>query len=251
MDELVSIVMPVHNAERYLEEAIRSVISQTYSNWELLVIDDASTDSSKEIAYRIAQTDDRIKVCSNPTPTGYPATPRNIAIDMAKGRYIAFLDSDDVWLPNKLEHQLQYFSKNKRCRVVFSNYEKVDEHLTRASRIVKAGKVLCYKKLLLGNAIGNVTAIYDTKDVGKVHFKKVRHEDYAMWLSILKRGFKAYNTGEVVALYRVTKSSVSANKLHLLRWQWDVYRKVEHLGLLQSIYCYANYAIRGYLKSLI
>ena len=251
MDELVSIVMPVHNAERYLEDAIRSVISHTYSNWELLVIDDASTDSSKEIATRIAQTDERIKVGSNPTPTGYPASPRNIAIDMAKGRYIAFLDSDDVWLPNKLEHQLQYFNDHEHCGVVFSNYEKVDESLTRASRTVKANGVVNYRKLLLGNVIGNVTAIYDTKEIGKVHFKKVRHEDYAMWLSILRRGFKAHNTGEVVALYRVTNSSVSANKLHLLRWQWDIYRKVEHLGLLRSIYCYANYAIRGYIKSLI
>ena len=251
MNELVSIVMPVHNAERYLEDAIRSVISQTYKNWELLVIDDASTDSSKDIATRIAQTDNRIKVCSNPTPTGYPATPRNIAIEMAKGRYIAFLDSDDVWLPNKLEHQLQYFNKYVSCDVIFSNYEKVDERLTRASRIVKARRIVSYNKLLLGNVIGNVTAIYDTKEIGKIYFEKVRHEDYAMWLSILKRGFKAYNTGEVVALYRVTQSSVSANKLHLLRWQWDIYRKVEHLGLLRSIYYYANYAVRGYLKSLI
>ena len=140
--------MPVHNSERYIEDAIRSVISQTYENWELLVIDDASTDASKSIAMKIAETDSRIKVFSNPTPTGYPATPRNMAIEMAKGRYIAFLDSDDVWLPNKLEHQLPYFNKSNRIGVVFSSYEKVDEKLTRASRVVKAGKVVTYRKLL-------------------------------------------------------------------------------------------------------
>ena len=251
MSELVSIVMPVHNSERYIEDAIRSVISQTYENWELLVIDDASTDASKSIAMKIAETDSRIKVFSNPTPTGYPATPRNMAIEMAKGRYIAFLDSDDAWLPNKLEHQLPYFNKSSRIGVVFSSYEKVDEKLTRASRVVKAGKVVTYRKLLLGNVIGNVTAIYDTQRVGKAYFEKVRHEDYAMWLSILKRNFVAYNTGDVVALYRVSSSSVSANKFHLLRWQWDVYRKVEKLGLLYSTYCYANYAVRGFIKSLI
>lgn len=251
MSELVSIVMPVHNSERYIEDAIRSVISQTYTNWELLIIDDASTDSSKEIAERIARSDERIKVYSNPTPTGYPSNPRNIAIDMAKGRYIAFLDSDDVWLPGKLEHQLPFFTNNSDIAVIYSNYEKVDEKLTRASRVVKGGKVVDYKTLLHGNVIGNVTAMYDTSRVGKVYFERVRHEDYAMWLSILKRGFKAYNTGEVVALYRVSYTSVSANKLHLLRWQWDIYRKIEKLGLLHSIYYYANYAVRGFIKSLI
>lgn len=251
MSELVSIVMPVHNAERYLKDAIGSVIAQTYKNWELLIIDDASTDSSKDIAIKMAEHDDRIKVYSNPTPTGYPANPRNIAIDSAQGRYIAFLDSDDVWLPNKLEHQIPFFNKDNNIAVIFSNYEKVDEELTRAARVVKAGRIIDYKTLLHGNVIGNVTAIYDTKMVGKVYFKKVRHEDYAMWLSILKRGFKAYNTGEVVSLYRVSSASVSANKLHLLRWQWDIYRKVEKLSLLSSIYYYANYAVRGFIKSLI
>ena len=111
MGELVSVIMPVHNAGAYLEEAIRSVMAQTYSNWELLVVNDASTDNSVEIADKLALEDSRIKVFDNPTPTGYPATPRNIAVNLAKGRYIAFLDSDDVWLPNKLEHQLPFFER--------------------------------------------------------------------------------------------------------------------------------------------
>ena len=251
MKELVSIVMPVHNAERYLEEAIRSVMTQTYSHWELIVVDDASTDRSVEIATALSLEDTRIKVHKNPTPTGYPATPRNMAVELAKGRYIAFLGSDDMWLPGKLEHQLPFFSESEKIGVVFSNYEKIDEDSERDNRVIKARKITDYKKLLLGNVIGNVTAIYDTERVGKVYFQKVRHEDYAMWLSILKRGYVARNTGEVMALYRVTGNSVSAHKLHLLSWQWSIYRNVEKLGLLRSAYCYANYAIRGFMKSLV
>ena len=251
MADLVSIVMPVHNAERYIEEAIRSVMAQTYMSWELLVVDDNSTDSSMAIVAKLAKEDARIKVFRNPTPTGYPATPRNMAVELAQGRFIAFLDSDDVWLPNKLEHQIPYFSRFKKVGVVFSHYEKVDEESKRMNRVVKARRVTTYEKLLLGNVIGNVTALYDTTRVGKAYFPQVRHEDYAMWLSVLKRGFVAINTGEVVALYRVTMNSVSARKMRLLSWQWDIYRKVEHLSFLKSVYCYANYAIRGFLKSLV
>ena len=229
MKELVSIVMPVHNAERYLEEAIRSVMTQTYLYWELLVIDDASTDRSMDIASALAAKDARIKV----------------------HRYIAFLDSDDVWLPGKLEHQLPFFNESEKIGVVFSNYEKIDEESERDNRVIKARKVTDYRKLLLGNVIGNVTAVYDTSRVGKAYFNKVHHEDYAMWLSILKRGFVARNTGEVMALYRVTGNSVSSHKLHLLSWQWNIYRNVEHLGFFRSVFCYLNYAVRGFFKSLV
>ena len=251
MKELVSIVMPVHNAERYLEEAIRSVMTPPYPHWALLVIDDASTDRSIAIASAMAAEDARIKVHKNPTPTGYPATPRNMAVELAKGRYIAFLDSEDVWLPGKLEHQLPFFSESEKIGVVFSNYEKIDENSERDNRVIKARKITDYNKLLLGNVIGNVTAVYDTSRVGKAYFNKVHHEDYAMWLSILKRGFVARNTGAVMALYRVTGNSVSANKMHLLSWQWNIYRNVEQLGFFRSVYCYINYAVRGFLKSLI
>ena len=251
MGELVSVIMPVHNAGRFLEEAIRSVMAQTYANWELLVVNDNSSDNSMEIAECLSKEDCRIKVFDNPSPTGYPASPRNMAVALANGRYMAFLDSDDVWLPHKLEHQLPYFEESGKIGVVFSHYEKVDEDTNRDNRVVKARKVTSYKKLLLGNVIGNVTAMYDVGRVGKVYFPMVRHEDYAMWLSILKRGFVARNTGEVVALYRVAENSVSARKMALLSWQWRVYRDVEHLGLFKSVYYYLNYAIRGFFKSMI
>lgn len=251
MGELVSVIMPVYNAGEFLEEAIRSVMSQSYTNWELLVVDDNSTDNSMAIAERLAKEDDRIRILRNPNPTGYPATPRNLAVEKSRGRYIAFLDSDDVWLPGKFEHQLPFFNESEKIGVVFSNYEKVDEYSNREGRVVKARKRTTYRKLLLGNVIGNVTAMYDVKRVGKVYFPLVRHEDYAMWLSILKRGYIARNTGGVTALYRVSENSVSARKMRLLSWQWNIYRNVEHLSLLESIFYYANYAVRGFWKSMV
>lgn len=251
LGELVSVIMPVYNAAEYLEEAIRSVMSQTYKNWELLVINDNSTDDSMEIANRLAMEDDRIKVYNNPVSTGYPATPRNMAVDLAKGRYIAFLDSDDVWLPGKFEHQIPFFEESDNIGVVFSDYEKIDGRSRRTERVIRARRTTTYKKLLLGNVIGNVTAMYDVQRVGKVHFPLVRHEDYAMWLSILKRGFVARNTGAIMALYRVTENSVSSRKKRLLTWQWNIYRNVEHLGFVASVYYYVNYAVRGFLKSLV
>lgn len=251
MDGLVSVIMPLHNAERYIEEAVRSVMAQTYSNWELLIVDDNSTDRSLEIVNALAKEDSRIRVFENPTPTGFPATPRNLAVSMAKGRYIAFLDSDDVWLPDKIEHQIPFFNESPKIGVVFSDYEKVDEDTNREDRVVKARKITSYGKLLLGNVIGNVTAMYDVERVGKVYFSKVRHEDYAMWLSILKRGFVARNTRKVVALYRVSDNSVSSRKMALLSWQWRIYRDVEKLNLIKSVYYYINYAIRGFMKSLV
>lgn len=247
--ELVSVVMPVYNSGRFIDDAIRSVLAQTYQNWELLVVDDSSTDDSVPIVERFAQQDSRIRLYHNANRKGMPSAPRNEGVQLAKGRYIAFLDSDDCWLPTKLEEQVRLFEDEKTA-IVYSNYEKMDEDGKRAKRIVKAPQTAGYKTLLKGNIIGNLTGIYDTKKVGKVPFQHIHHEDYAMWLSILKQGFIARNTQTVTAIYRVRKQSVSSKKLSVLTWQWYIYREVEHLGFFSSIYYYMNYAIRGFAKSL-
>ena len=179
-----------------------------------------------------------------------PSAPRNVGVQAAKGRYIAFLDSDDLWLPKKLEQQLPLFSDN-RTAIVYSNYEKMDENSTRANRIVVAPSQATYKSLLQGNVIGNLTGIYDTKKVGKANIQDVHHEDYVMWLSILKKGYIARNTGTTLAVYRETSRSVSSNKLKVTAWQWDIYRKVEHLSLLRSVYNFLFYAFKAFRKSLI
>ena len=251
MEELVSVIMPVHNAETFLNQSIQSVIVQTYQNWELLVVDDCSNDNSAIVIQKFVQQDNRIKYLKTNRPSGSPILPRDIGIENAKGRYIAFLDSDDAWLPNKLETQLKMFEQYEDMAICFSNYEKMTEGGKRNNRVVQAPAITTYKQLLLGNVIGCLTAVYDTQKVGKVFFQNHSHEDYILWLDILKRGYVARNTNTVEALYRVRENSVSSNKLKTLSWQWDIYRNVEKIGLLRSSYYFFNYAYRAFKKALI
>ena len=248
MDVEVSVIMPVHNTERYVAQAIRSVLEQTFRNWELLVIDDCSTDGSAALIESLAERDARIRYLRTKASSGSPAVPRNLGIEHAKGKYIAFLDSDDVWLADKLERQIRLF-RNPDTAIVYSNYEKISEEGVRAKRIVEAPACVGYETLLLGNVIGGLTGMYDTEKVGKVYQPTHPHEDYIMWLSILKRGYVARNTGTVEALHRVRKYSVSSNKLKALGWQWDIYRRVENLELLKSVVCFLHYAYKAFRKS--
>lgn len=249
--KLFSIITPVYNSEQYIENSILSILSQTYPKWELLIVDDCSSDKSAIIVQKYIQQDNRIKYFKTDKPSGSPILPRNIGIENAKGRYIAFLDSDDVWLPNKLEIQLRMFEQYEDMAICFSDYEKITEEGARSNRIVKSPAITTYKQLLLSNVIGCLTAVYDTQKVGKVFFKNHSHEDYILWLEILKQGFVARNTNSIEALYRVRENSVSSNKLKALSWQWDIYREVEKIGLLRSCYYFMNYAYRAYKKSRI
>lgn len=249
-DGLVSVVMPMHNSAAFLSEAVESVLAQTYTNWELLIVDDASTDNSVEIANRYAEADERIHVFHNTNHIKMPSAPRNVGTQEAKGRFIAFLDSDDIWFPEKLEQQLPLF-EDSLTAIVYSNYEKIDEQSIRANRVVTAPEQATYQFLLRGNIIGNLTGIYDTKKVGKIAIENIHHEDYKVWLSILKQGFIARNTNTTLAAYRVSSHSVSSNKLKVISWQWNIYREVEHLSLLRSAYYFVFYAFKAFSKSLI
>ena len=247
----VSIVMPMHNSSRYVGESVESVLAQTYKDWELLVVDDASTDDSVALVEHYAAIDPRVRLLRNDHPSGNPASPRNVGVREARGRFIAFLDSDDIWLPHKLESQLPLFDRDDTV-IVYSDYEKMTDSGRRSNRIVHAPARVNYAQLLKGNVIGNLTGIYDTQKVGKFYFQVIHHEDYPMWLDILKTsGLFARNAGCVTAVYRVREQSVSARKLDILHWQWDIYRQIEHLGVLRSAYLYVNYAIRAFYKSLI
>lgn len=248
---MFSIVMPCYNSGTYIRQAIDSVRGQTYRDWELLVVDDGSTDSSADIIKGMEQTDGRIKYLKTNAPSGSPIVPRNIGVKNALGRYIAFLDSDDAWLPNKLERQMKMFEQYEDMAICFSNYEKMTEQGERNNRIIKAPSISTYKQLLLSNVIGCLTAVYDTEKVGKVFFQNHSHEDYILWLDILKRGYVARNTNTVEALYRVRENSVSSNKLKTLSWQWDIYRNVEKIGLFRSSYYFINYAYRAFRKAMI
>jgi len=248
---LVSVIMPMCNSERFVGKAIESVMGQTYPYWELLIVDDGSTDHSCDVARAYALQDSRIRVLQNDNPVGMPYAPRNFGIQRAKGDFIAFLDSDDMWLREKLAQQLPLFFHDNITAVVYSDYEKVNEKGERAARIVSAPRKTSYRQLLYGNVIGNLTGIFDVRKVGKNYFTDVHHEDYAFWLSVLKSGYIARNTQTVSALYRVRKQSVSSHKLGLITWQWHIYRRVEHIGVLRSAYYYCFYAFGAFRKILI
>lgn len=250
MTNRISIITPCCNAAKYLAQTIESVLAQTWQEWEMLIVDDCSTDGSADVIMEYANKDSRIKYFRTSHPSGSPAVPRNVGIENASGRYIAFLDSDDMWLPNKLEVQLRLFQENADAAIVYSYYEKVPETGVRSGRVVTSPCRITYNDLLYGNVIGSLTGMYDTEKVGKVYMRQIGHEDYPMWLEILKKGFVGVNTCDVQALYRVREGSVSADKLKAARWQWNIYRNVENLSLFKSIRCFIAYAYKGVVKSL-
>lgn len=242
----ISIIMPCHNGERYISDAIKSVISQTYQDWELLVIEDNSTDNSIKIVKEFINKDNRIKLLCTEKSIGMPAIPRNVGIKEACGCYIAFLDCDDVWLPNKLEKQIKLFDEN--TSVVFSYYKKMDENGIINETIIKSPSEIDFRGLLNGNCIGNLTGIYDAEKVGKIYQKEMHHEDYVMWLEILRKGNIAKNTNSVEAIYRESKKSTSGNKLKAFSWTWNIYRNELRLSFFESIYHFCIYAFKGVLK---
>ena len=170
-----------------------------------------------------------------------------MGIAAATGRYIAFLDCDDIWLPQKLEHQIPLFEKPD-CAAVFSFYKKMDADGNVRPAVVTSPASVSFVQLLDGNCIGNLTGIYDTAKVGKVYQKEIHHEDYLMWLKVLQKGFVARNTGTVEAYYRESGNSVSASKLKALGWTWNIYRRELKLPLVSSVVHFLNYSVKGILK---
>ena len=249
LNNLVSIITPNYNCACFIGQTIESVLSQTYRNWEMLIIDDCSTDNSIEIIEKYVKQDARIKMFKTECNSGSPVKPRNIGIQNAQGRFIAFLDSDDLWLQDKLERQLPLFD-DANAAVVFSNYEKITENGERKNRIVNAPIKLTYKQMLKGNYIGCLTAMYDVSRSGKVFFTDFRHEDYVLWLTILHTGYVAVNTNTVGALYRVRGNSVTSKKMMVLRWQWVIYRNFLRLSVFISMYYFCFYAVNAFIKRI-
>ena len=244
--ELVSIITPCFNSELFIAQTIESVINQTYSNWEMVIIDDCSTDHSADIILSYVERDSRIRYLKMPFPSGSASLPRNRGIELAKGRYIAFLDSDDIWYPRKLEMQIPLF-QDMYVAIVYSWYEKMSEQGEKANRIVKSALYHTYETLLYGNEIGCLTCVVDSWKVGKCFFKRVGHEDYELWLSILKRGFIAKNCNEVLASYRVRQTSLSSNKLKAIRWVWNIYQS-QGINVFSSIYYLLFDIIKSFVK---
>ncbi len=246
---MISIITPCYNSVNFISQAIDSVIAQTYTDWEMIVVDDNSRDNSPDIIQEYCRKDARIRYIRTERPSGSPTLPRNIGLKHARGRYIAFLDSDDLWLPTKLEKQLLLFQEDK-VAIVYSNYEKISEDGKRDNRNIIAPSQVDYKTLLKGNVMGCLTVMYDSEKVGKRFFNYIGHEDYAVWLAILKEGYIAKNTNTVTALYRVRRQSVSSNKWDVLSWQWNIYVNVEKTGIPMAVFYFVNYAVRAFLKRI-
>lgn len=245
-----SIVMPTHNSARFVGEAIKSVMQQRYISWELLVVDDASTDETPALLKGFAECDYRIKIRLMESNAG-PAKARNVAISSANGRYITFLDSDDIWREDKLERQLALFEATG-TPLAFSAYEKIDESGDRIGRVVSVPEAVSYRRLLGETLIATCTAAYDTERVGKVLMPDIRkRQDFALWLKILRAGNVARSVNEPLAYLRKRRGSVSSNKIIAAAYVWRVYRELEELSWARSAYYFARYAYHASVKTMI
>lgn len=233
---LVSVIMPTYNCGRFIAQSIQSVIMQTVTDWELLVVDDGSTDNTYEVLKPFLEKYPNIVYIRLEGNQG-PAAARTEAIRQAKGTYIAFLDSDDVWFADKLKKQIAFMEENG---AVFSctAYAQMDEEGNSLHRICMPPKKTSYKKMLrLSNPIGNLTVMYNQEKLGKFEVPKIRkRNDFALWLKILRATPVCVGMSEVLGQYRIRKNSVSSNKMQQARFHWQLYYEVEKLGLVRSVW---------------
>ncbi|RUA05759.1 MAG: glycosyltransferase family 2 protein [Gammaproteobacteria bacterium] len=246
IENLVSIITPSYNSEDFISFTIKSVLDQTYQNWEMIIIDDCSTDNSTEIIQGYIQKDSRIKLIYTKKNSG-PSAARNLAIEISKGRYIAFLDADDIWLPHKLKTQIQFMNDNN-LSFTYSSYYLIDEK-GKDLGVFNTKSNISYAGMLRTCSVGCLTAIYDTQKIGKLYMEGVfGHEDYTLWLKILKKVDYAYGIQEPLAKYRILNNSLSRDKIQAAKYQWQVYRKIEKLSLAKSLYYFVQYAYHGVKK---
>jgi teichuronic acid biosynthesis glycosyltransferase TuaG len=243
MTPRVSVVTPVWNTATTLAETVASVRAQSVEDWEMLLVDDGSSDASRALAEALAADEPRLRVMGWRDNRG-PAAARNAGIRAAQGRYIAFLDSDDRWRPEKLARQLAVMEGEGEA-LVFSSYQRIDEG-GRPLGQVRARPRVRYRDALYGNPIGCLTAIYDAGRLGKVEMPDIRRrQDYGLWLDLLKRIPAALGMPEVLADYRVRPGSWSANKLVGARATWAVYRELEGMSRRRASYYFLHYALKG------
>ncbi|KZU06111.1 glycosyltransferase family 2 protein [Lactiplantibacillus plantarum] len=241
----VSIILPVYNSQKFICETINSVLSQSFKLFELLIINDASTDDTEKIIQ--SYNDPRIVYKKFSRNRGV-ANARNYGINLAEGEFVAFIDSDDIWNSDKLQQQLQEMQA-KCINFSYSNYELVNESGRTIKYIENLPKWNTYKSLLMTNSIPLLTVIIKKNLIKGNQFINIRHEDYATWLQILRKSDeKAWLFPEITAKYRVRDDSISSNKLKSLSWTWNVYRNSEHLSLIKSAYYLGCNALHGLLK---
>lgn len=239
-EEIFSIIMPAYNAEKTIVESIDSVLNQTFKDFKLYIIDDASNDTTVDIVKSF--NDERIILIKNEINSGVAET-RNVGIKLCAGKYISFIDSDDLWQESKLENQYYFLTNGKN--VVCSNYSVFCDDGRKYERLNP--EIISYRMMLKSNYIGNLTGAYNAELLGKFYQKAIGHEDYLMWLSIIRKAGLAYCIQKSLAKYRLSNTSVSSNKLRVIKWQWNIYVRELKLPLFKSLFyftCYIFSAIK-------
>jgi len=236
MNKLVSIITPTYNSEQFISDAIKSVQSQTYSDWEMIIVDDCSKDKTVDIIQNFMEDDHRIHLIQLNKNSG-AGIARNNAINVSKGRYIAFLDSDDLWLPEKWSKQIEVMQAQS-VPFTFSFYVCMKEKVNLLNKRIEAPLNLSYRQLFFCNFVGNLTGIYDTDYFGKIAISSIRkRQDWMVWLTVLKKLKVASPVAESLALYRVRQDSISASKFSLLKHNYAVYRKFHRFNVIVSLVC--------------
>lgn len=247
MNELVSIIVPVYNVKKYIIATIESVLKQTYTNWELLLIEDGSTDGTKEVVEEYLQKHSDDRICFHIIEENIgAAAARNYGMDISRGRFVTYLDSDDLWMPDKLEKQVA-FMLERQAAFSFTGYEFADASGTGTGKVVKVPETINYKEALQNTTIFTSTVMFDTQKLSKeeLHMPLVKSEDTALWWRILRSGTLAYGLQENMVLYRRIGNSLSSNKIEALRRIWNLYRKEEKLSIFFSAYNFCFWAWRA------
>lgn len=247
---MISIIVPVYNAAAYLTETIENVTRQTYTDWELLLVNDCSKDQSETVIRQYLENhpDQRIHLINLPE-NGGAAKARNRGLMAAKGRYIAFLDADDIWAPEKLEKELA-FLKEKNAGFVFTAYEFGDANGVGTGKVVQVPETLAYQQALSRTIIFTTTVLLDTEKISKdlIQMPIIKSEDTATWWQILKAGYVAYGLNETLAVYRRPAKSLSSNKLEAIRRIWHLYREIGELSVVSSAWYLIQWAVRATLR---
>ena len=235
----VSVIIPMHNSSRHIKECIESVINQTYSSIEIIVVDDASTENSLEIVKSIK--DDRIKVIELEQNMG-AAKARNIGIEKASGEYICFLDADDYWVLDKLEKQVKFIEKNNYL-FTYSGYKFLRENKTHIAHVPNS---INYNQALKNTTIFTSTVMFNMANLSKkdIYMPNIKSEDTATWWQVLKKGITAYGMDEPLAIYRVGEKSLSSNKIKALKRTWDLYKR-ENISFIKRLYCFVFYIMNA------
>jgi teichuronic acid biosynthesis glycosyltransferase TuaG len=244
--DLVSIITPAFNAAGFVEKTVESVLAQTYQQWEMLIVDDCSKDDTRAVVRRLAQRDSRVRLIEHSTNLG-AAGARNTALAAASGPLVAFLDSDDLWLPEKLERQIDFMQRTG-SGFTYTSFRRITEPGTDIGALRPLPESLTYPQLLKNTAIVTSTVVIDRRITGDFRMVPASYDDFATWLAILRKGVCAHGVAEDLVRYRLVGAGLSKNKWRSASWVWRVYRDCEKLGLSYASWCFLNYAWRGYWK---